>query len=269
MVPQLPRPATGSNDSGKEQPIVHSSITGKPGSQWFVTTHWSVVLAAGESDSAKSSAALENLCGAYWYPLYAYVRRRGQDAEAAKELTQEFFARLLAKGLLAGVDPTKGRFRSWLLGVMNHFLAHEWARVRAQKRGGGQPTFSLDEAGAEERYRLEPVDESSPEKIFDRRWAFTVLDEAAARLRQEHESAGKAELYSSLKGFVSADSGSVSYEDAAGRLGLTQSAVKSAIHRLRQRYQELIREEIAQTVTSAGEVDEEIRYLLSVIRGER
>jgi RNA polymerase sigma-70 factor (ECF subfamily) len=227
-----------------------------------------VVLAAGQqADSANSKAALENLCGTYWYPLYAYVRRRGQDAEAAKELTQEFFARLLAKGLLAGVDPTKGRFRSWLLGVMNHFLAHEWARVRAQKRGGGQPAFSLDEARAEERYKLEPLDESSPEKIFDRRWAFTVLDQAAARLRAEHEGAGKGELYSSLKGFVSAD-GAISYEEAARRLGLTQSAVKSAIHRLRQRYQELIREEIAQTVTSASEIDEEIRYLLSVIRRE-
>lgn len=255
MVWQVPRPAPGFSDSGKGR------------SEWFVTTHWSVVLAAGQGDSMKSTVALENLCSTYWYPLYAYVRRRGQEPEAAKELTQEFFARLLAKGLLAGVDPTKGRFRSWLLGVMNHFLAHEWARVCAQKRGGGQPAFSLDETRAEERYRLEPVDESSPEKIFDRRWAFTVLEQAEVRLRKEHEAAGKGELYSRLKAFVSMDGEAASYEEASQRLGLTPSAVKSAIHRLRQRYQESIREEIAQTVTSASEVDDEIRYLLSVIRG--
>ena len=234
---------------------------------WFTTTHWSVVLAAGDSASPQAGAALDNLCRSYWYPLYAYVRRRGHDVESAKELTQEFFALLLGKCLLAGVDPTKGKFRSWLLGVMNHFLAHEWAKVRAQKRGGDQPAFSLDETSADERYQLEPADESTPEKIFDRRWAFTVLDQAAVRLRVEYEAAGKGSLYSCLKGFVSAESAPVSYEEAARHLGLSQGAVKSAIHRLRQRYQELIRGEIAQTVTSAAEVDEEIQYLLAVIRG--
>jgi RNA polymerase sigma factor (sigma-70 family) len=234
---------------------------------WFTTTHWSVVVAAGDTQSPQAGAALDNLCRGYWYPLYAYVRRRGHDAETARDLTQEFFALLLAKRLLAGVDPTKGRFRSWLLGVMNHFLAHEWARVRAQKRGGGQPAFSLDDAAADERYRLEPAEESTPETIFDRRWAFTVLDQAAARLRGEYETAGKGALYSTLKGFVSAESQPVSYEEAARHLGLSQGAVKSAIHRLRQHYQELIRDEIAQTVTSPAEIDDEIRYLLAVIRG--
>ena len=238
-----------------------------PANGWFTTTHWSVVLSAGDNRSLQASAALDKLCRSYWYPLYAYVRRRGHDPESAKELTQEFFALLLSKGLLAGVDPTKGKFRSWLLGVMNHFLAHEWARMRAQKRGGGQPMFSLDETTAEERYRLEPVDESTPEKIFDCRWAFTVLDQAAARLRGEHEAAGKGDLYSTLKSFVSAEAAPVSYEEAARRLGLSQGAVKSAIHRLRQRYQELIRDEIAQTVTGATEIDDEIRYLLAVVRG--
>ena len=246
--------------------------------QWFATTHWSVVLAAGEGDSPQSSAALENLCRAYWYPLYAYVRRRGNEPEAAKELTQEFFALLLAKGLLAGVDPAKGKFRSWLLGVMNHFLAHEWAKVRAQKRGGGQAVFSLDEAQAEERYRFEPIEQATPETIFERRWAFTVLERSAVRLREEYQAAGKGELYGSLKGFVSAEGGQVSYEEAAANLGMSVSAVKSAIHRLRQRYQEFIRDEIAstlrstatedgQTAPNAAEVDEEIRYLLAVIRG--
>jgi RNA polymerase sigma-70 factor (ECF subfamily) len=234
---------------------------------WFTTTHWSVVLAAGDTQSPKGDAALDNLCQGYWYPLYAYVRRRGHDAETARDLTQEFFAQLLSKRLLAGVDPTKGRFRSWLLGVMNHFLAHEWAKVRAQKRGGGQRAFSLDEVDAEKRYGLEPADEATPETIFDRRWAFTVLNGAAARLRDEYKTAGKMDFYSSLKGFVSTDGASVSYEEAARHLGLSQSAVKSAIHRLRQRYQELIRDEIAQTVTSVTEIDEEIRYLLAVIRG--
>jgi RNA polymerase sigma factor (sigma-70 family) len=249
--------------SGADTALTGAEVRG----QWFATTHWSVVLSAGDTSSPQAGAALEDLCKTYWYPLYAYVRRRGHDAEAAKELTQEFFALLLGKRLLAGVDPTRGKFRSWLLGVMNHFLAHEWARSRAQKRGGGQPVFSLDEARAEERYELEPIDESTPEKIFDRRWALTVLDQAAVRLRGEYEGARKGEVYGSLKGFVSADGDPVSYEQAAQLLGISQSAVKSAIHRLRQRYQELIREEISQTVTTEAEVDEEIRYLLAVIRG--
>jgi RNA polymerase sigma-70 factor (ECF subfamily) len=248
--------------------VTDTALTEAEGrAQWFATTHWSVVLSAGDSGSAQAGAALEDLCKSYWYPLYAYVRRRGHDSEAAKELTQEFFALLLGKKLLAGVDPTRGKFRSWLLGVMNHFLAHEWARSRAQKRGGGQAAFSLDEARAEERYELEPIDEATPEKLFDHRWALTVLDQSAVRLREEYEAAGKGQLYTSLKSFVSADGGLVSYEQAAQLLGLSQSAVKSAIHRLRQRYQELIRDEISQTVTSDAEVDEEIRYLLAVIRG--
>jgi RNA polymerase sigma-70 factor (ECF subfamily) len=234
---------------------------------WFTTTHWSVVLTAGDSQSPQAGTALDHLCRSYWYPLYAYVRRRGHDVESAKELTQEFFALLLGRRLLAGVDPAKGRFRSWLLGVMNHFLAHEWAKVRAQKRGGGQPAFSLDEARAEERYRLEPADEVTPETIFERRWAFTVLDQAAARLRAEHEAAGKAAVYSNLKGFVSVEATPESYEEAAHSLGLSQGAVKSAIHRLRHRYQELIRDEIAHTVASPSDVDGEIRHLLAVIRG--
>ena len=234
---------------------------------WFATTHWSVVLNAGDSVSPQAGAALNDLCKSYWYPLYAYVRRRGDSPETAKDLTQEFFAQLLAKRLLAGVDPNKGRFRSWLLGVMNHFLAHEWSKVTAQKRGGGRAIFSLDETDPEDRYRLEPIDERNPEKIFERRWALTLLDRAARRLREEYTAAGKDILYTGLKDFVSTDGTAVSYDEAALLLGLSTSAVKSAIHRLRQRYQELVRDEIAQTVSSAAEVDEEIRYLLAVIRG--
>jgi RNA polymerase sigma-70 factor (ECF subfamily) len=233
----------------------------------FVPTRWTVVLAAKDDASPQAPQALETLCQAYWYPLYAYVRRRGHPPEDAQDLTQEFFAQLLAKRLLAGVDPRKGRFRSWLLGVMNHFLAHEWAKAHAQKRGGGQPLISWEEAGAEERYGQEPVDGRSPETLFDRRWALTVLDQAAVRLRGEFESSGKGPLYAALKEFVSADQVTVSYEEAGHRLGLSESAVKSAIHRLRQQYLELIRAEIARTVTRPAEVDEEIRYLLAVIRG--
>lgn len=235
--------------------------------QRFATTHWSVVLNAADTLSPHAGNALESLCRSYWYPLYAYVRRRGYDAETARDLTQEFFAQLLSKRLLHAVDPTKGRFRSWLLGVMKHFLAHEWAKEQAQKRGGGQTVFSLDDLEAENRYRCEPVAEVDSERIFDRRWAFTVLDRAAARLRQEYESAGRAGLYSVLRGFVSLDGPLSNYDEAAHALQMTAGAVKSAIHRIRQRYQELIREEISQTVATSSEVDEEIRYLLTVIRG--
>lgn len=235
--------------------------------EYFATTHWTVILNAGDSASPQAEAALDNLCQNYWYPLYAYVRRKGHGPEAAKDLTQEFFAQLLAKRWLAGVDRNKGKFRSWLLGVMNHFLAHDWTKTRAQKRGGGLPVFSLDEIDPEGRYRLEPADNATPERLFDRRWTFTLLERAAVRLRGEYEAAGKSATYNFLKPFVSTEGAAVSYEDAAQQLGLTTSAAKSAIHRLRQRYQELIREEIAQTVSTATEIDEEIRYLLAVIRG--
>ena len=241
---------------------------GSPASErhWFATTHWSVVLHAAGSVSPQSETALEILCRNYWYPLYAFIRRRGYDHEAARDLTQEFFAQLLAKRLLAGVDPAKGRFRSWLLGVLKHFLAHEWAKTQAQKRGGGTTTFSFDELEAENRYLAEPADQPDPEKLFDRRWAFTLLDHAATHLREEYDSAGKGALFHELRGFVSTEGTVVSYEVAAARLQLSPAALKSAIHRLRQRYQELVRHEIAQTVVTTTEIDEEIRYLLSVIR---
>jgi RNA polymerase sigma-70 factor (ECF subfamily) len=243
-----------------------SARQAEQGTGAFATTHWSVVLSAQRETSPLADNALETLCKAYWYPLYAYVRRRGHDATAAKDLTQEFFAQLLLNNSWPGLIRRR-RFRSWLLGVMNHFLAHEWAKATAQKRGGAHPLFSLDELEAEERYSLEPLEDSTPERVFDRRWAFTVLEHAAARLRQEYELAGKRRLYDRLKDFVSTDATNLRYEEAAQQLELTTSATKSAIHRLRQRYQELIRTEIAETVNSAAEIDEEIRYLLAVIRG--
>ncbi len=224
------------------------------------------MLLAADGTSSQSEAALESLCRTYWYPLYAYVRRCGHDPEEAKDLTQAFFARLIEKKQLATVERGKGKFRSWLLGVMKHFLAHEWVKGRAQKRGSGQPVFSLDEVDPEERYRLEPATDWTAEKIFDRRWALTVLDAAASRLQREYEAEGNASLYAGIKGFVSSADEEVSYAQAAQRLGLSLSAVKSAIFRVRVRYQELIRAEIAQTVANAAEVDEEIRYLLEVLR---
>ncbi len=225
------------------------------------------MLSAGDADSPFAREALAEFCRLYWYPLYAYVRRRGYDPFSAKDLTQEFFAQLLEKRWLAELDPTKGKCRSWLLGVMNHFLAHEWAKTKAERRGGGQFVFSLDEEGAEERYQLEPAEQCTPETLFDRRWALALLQEAAGRLRREYEAGGKVELFEGIKGFVSLDGTSMSYQQAAERLKLTSGAVKSAVHRLRQRYQELVRSEIARTVGTSAEVDEELSDLLAAVRG--
>jgi RNA polymerase sigma-70 factor (ECF subfamily) len=232
----------------------------------FTTTHWSVVLAAGPEPSSRAALAMERLCRTYWYPLYAYVRSKGHSPEEAEDLTQEFFARLLQKNPLAQLDRSKGRFRAWLLAVMNHFLAHEWEKARAQKRGGGAAVIPLDEAIAEKRFQQDFAKPSEPEKLFDRRWALTVLEQAAARLRAAYVAEGRPELYERLKGFVSAETATPSYAEAAAQLGLSEAAVRSAIHRLRRRFQELVREEIAHTVSTPAEVDEELRYLISIIR---
>lgn len=233
--------------------------------QWFATTHWSVVMTAADTVSPHSDSAMEELCRGYWYPLYAFVRRSGHDPDTARELTQEFFNQLLSKRLLHAVDPTKGRFRSWLLGVMKHFLAHEWKRSYAQKRGGGWKLFSLDEFDAENQYILEIADGGSPEVIYDRGWAVAVIEQAAVKLCDEYAAAGKLTLYHALKSFISVEGLSSGYQTAAEALGMSPAATKSAIHRLRQRFQECIREQVAQTVVTKKEIDEEIRYLLTVI----
>jgi RNA polymerase sigma-70 factor (ECF subfamily) len=237
------------------------------GRQSFTTTHWSVVLAAGQSESQAAREALEKLCRAYWYPLYAYVRRQGHSPPDAQDLTQAFFARFLEKNYLAQVHPAKGKFRSFLLVALKHFLADEWDKLRTAKRGGGQVPISLDEPSPEERYRLEPADEMSAEKIFERRWALTVLEQARTRSREEYVSRGKGELYDGLKIFEGGEQTSPTYAELGMQLGMTESAVKAAAHRLRQRYHELVREEIAQTVAKPAEIDEEIRYLIGVISG--
>src|SRR5206468_1031595 len=231
----------------------------------FATTHWSVVLKAGQSISTDANQALELLCRTYWYPLYAYVRRKGYDAHAAQDLTQEFFARLLARNYLSVADRNKGKFRSFLLGCLEHFLAREWTRAHAQKRGGGQPLFSLDETDAENRYLREPAHELSAEKIFDRRWATTLLDQAMARLREECLASQKGELFEKSQNYLSGEKGEASYADLAASLGMSEGAIKVALHRLRQRYGELVRAEIAQTVATPAEIDEELRYLFAAL----
>jgi RNA polymerase sigma-70 factor (ECF subfamily) len=233
----------------------------------FTTTHWSVVLAAGQGDSPQAAAALESLCRAYWYPLYACVRRRGYGHEDAQDLTQGFLLQLLERRSFARVDRGKGRFRSFLLAALNYFLADEHDRARAQKRGGGAPVLSFDAQVAAQRYGLEPADPLSPDKLFDRQWALALLDQVLARLEREFHEAGKAELFQRLRGFLVAGSGEETCAEAAPQSGLTREAFKKAVQRLRRRYHELFREEVARTLADPAEVEDELRHLCAVMAG--
>ena len=251
--------------SGQTAPESTSTHHEPPQRPVFVTTHWSMVLAAGRSDTTHARAALEKLCQAYWYPLYAYVRRRGHSPEDAKDLTQEFFARLLERNWVGRADQQKGRFRSFLLSAMNHFLADEWDKARAQKRGGGMTPVPLQFDTAETRYGHEPVDNVTPEHSYERRWALTLLEEVLQRLRSEYEQEGRTELFTALHPCLVGDRTAQPYAELATKLGVSEGTVKSAVHRLRQRYRELLRDEIAQTVAELGEVDAELRYLFAVL----
>jgi RNA polymerase sigma factor (sigma-70 family) len=231
----------------------------------FATTHWSVVLAAGHASSPHAQEALEQLCRTYWYPLYAYVRRQGHSPEDAQDLTQDFFAHLLAKGFPRGATPERGKFRSFLLASLRHFLVDQHRQADAAKRGGGQRTVSLDESRAEERFRREPQHELTPEKLYEREWALTLLDRAQLLLREEYVVAGNAELHDRLEGFPLAEKSESSFQQAATELGMTESALKSAVHRMRARYRQLVREEVAHTVADPAEVNEEARHLIAVI----
>ena len=233
----------------------------------FTTTHWSVVLTAGQPGSLQSAEALEKLCRLYWYPLYVYIRRRGYGVEEAQDLTQGFFSQLLERQSFARAVPDKGRFRSFLLAGLNYYLSDERDRARAQKRGGGQATFSLDAQTAEQRYHLEPVCSLSPDKVFERQWALALLDQVLARLEEEFRAADKTPLFQRLRGFLVAGTAEESYADAAAELGMTDEAVKKAVHRLRHRYSELFREEINHTVESPTEVDDEMRHLCALMAG--
>lgn len=229
------------------------------GDGWFRTTHWSVVLRAGETDSPETDASLAKLCQTYWHPVYGYVRRLGHTPEDAKDLTQEFFLRLVEKNYLKDLDRETGKFRSFLLVVLKRFLANEWDRANRQKRGGGRQIISLDEQDTEGRYLAEPVDDRTPENLFEQRWALAVLEQVVNRLRAEMTEAGKAELFRELKDFLGGDGGS--YAEAAERLQMNEGALRVTVHRLRRRYREILREEIADTVTSPDQIEDEIRNL--------
>lgn len=233
----------------------------------FTTTHWSVVLAAGRGETANAGAALETLCRTYWYPLYAYVRRQGHDVEEARDLTQAFFARLLQKDYVARADPERGRFRTYLLTALKHFLVDEWKHSRRQLRGGGVEIFSLDDATAENRYQLEARDKFDAEKIYERRWAMALLEHVLARLKIEFLSNGKEELFAQLKRFLLDEPESHTYGSIAAEMGMTEGAVRVAAHRLRQRYRELLCEEIGHTVESPLEIQSEIKALFAALSG--
>ena len=237
------------------------------GSAEFTATHWSVVLAAGQQESPRAAEALETLCRTYWYPLYAYVRRRGYGHEDAQDLTQAFLLQLLERKSLARVDGGKGRFRSFLLAGLNYFLADQREHARAQKRGGGQPLLWFDAQTAQERYHQEPVDDRSPDKLFECRWALTLLDRVLARLETEYREADRADLFERLHLFLVANQGETTYAEMAAELGMTAAAVQKAVQRMRRRYYALFRQEIAHTVADPAEVDDEMRHLCAVIAG--
>ena len=202
----------------------------------FPATHWSVVLAARGGDEAESLRALETLCRAYWYPLYAWLRRQGRSPQDAQDLTQGFFARLLEKRYLDAVDREKGRFRSFLLMALKRFLAKEWERDRAQKRGGGQADLSLDTEMAERRYQGEGSEHLAPDRAYERRWALTLLEQALAALRRDYQALGREAELDCLKGYLTADRGEIPYAEVAGRLGTTEAAARVAVHRMRRRF---------------------------------
>ena len=241
--------------------------TPAPGPRDFNTTHWSLVGAAQSDEASRTQAqrALEDLCQAYWYPLYAFVRNRGYSSADAQDLTQSFFVRFIETGGFASADRERGRFRTYLLGAMKHFLANEWHRGRRQKRGGGK-LLEWDALDPEARYALEPAQSGDADLAYDKEWALELVARAKEKLRAESEANGKGELFETLKKSLSGDEPSRS--ETALRLGLTEGALKTAVHRLRERYRELLRAEIAETVNTRAEIDDEMRYLVAVLRGK-
>ena len=231
----------------------------------FATTRWSLVLAAGHTPDARSDAALESLCELYWYPVYAFIRRQGYRPEDCADLTQAFFTRVLEKNYFHDADPARGHFRGFLCASVRHFLSNERDRAHAQRRGGSQPPISLDVEVAEGRYRLEPRDDLTPEKLLDRRWALILLERVLTRLRTDHASAGKADLFDRLKGFLTGDNPDVRYGDVAKAVGTTEGAIKVAVHRLRRQYRDTLIQEIAETVSDPSEINAEIQHLLKAV----
>jgi len=233
--------------------------------QPFATTHWSVVLQAGDTDSPHASEALARLCRAYWYPLYAHVRRLGHSVADAQDLTQEFFARLLARKYLRLADRNRGRFRTFLLSSLQNFLINEWNRSNREKRGGGCQIISLDAEETETRFRAEPADDRSPDKAFERRWALVLLERVLNQLQEEFAAAERAQLFEELKSKLTDDGSESSYAEIGLRLGMSESNLKVTVHRMRRRYRELLREEIARTVETHEAIDEEMRDLFAAL----
>jgi DNA-directed RNA polymerase specialized sigma24 family protein len=230
----------------------------------FATTHWSVVLQAGDERSPRAAVALERLCRTYWYPLYAYVRRRGYAPEDAQDLTQGFFARLLARHSLAGVQPEHGRFRWFLLCAVKRFLINDQERAGAAKRGGSRVHVPFDGREAEERYGLDAGDQNAPDKLFDRAWALSVMEAASQRLQEEYRLEGKDKLFQRFKLFLAGDESEMTYAAAGVELGLSEGAVKVAVHRMRRRYRDLLREQVAQTVSTTASLEDELQSLRAV-----
>ena len=229
----------------------------------FATTHWTAVIAAGRRSTPQSDNALGELCGIYWYPLYAYVRRRGYSREDAEDLTQSFFARFLERNYLDGLSSEKGRFRAFLLASLKNFLANEWHKAHRQKRGGNIPLLSLDWQSADSRYQIDPADNVTPDRIYDREWALALLGRVITRLRDECVVAGKAQLFDELKPFLTGDKNAVPYPQVAANLRMTEGAVRVSVHRLRRRYRELLRDEISQTLADPAQLADEMQALLS------
>jgi RNA polymerase sigma-70 factor (ECF subfamily) len=249
--------AVPSSESGIER--------GFPAAGQFTQTHWSIVLSAtNKKDAIAAEKSLEQLCRGYWLPLYTYIRRQGESPHDAEDLTQEFFAKLLAKDFLGSVDRSKGRFRSFLLSSLKHFLSNERDRARAQKRGGGQRHLPLDTSDAETRVGVDPADPQTPEKAFEKQWAISLLDRTLRRLREEYAARGYETLFEGLKGTLVEDGGAP-YGQLAVKLDMSEAAVKMAAHRLKKRYRQLLRLEIAETVASEEEVEDEMRQVFRVL----
>ena len=232
-----------------------------PANESFATTQWSLVIGGGDRNSPLAGTALQTLCQRYWYPLYAFVRMRRYNAIEAQDLTQEFFARLLEKNVLADASPRRGRFRSFLLTAMKHFLSDQWDKAKAQKRGGSRPVLSLDVETAESRFSLEPSHDLTPDKLFERQWACTLLQLAIERLEIDLSATGKTREFELFKAALTGDGRGVDYAHAALELGISEDAARQIAHRLKRRYRELLREELAQTLADPGDVDDEIRRL--------
>ena len=249
-----------------DDPPLRSVLTKEvPPAAQFAPTHWSVVLAAAGGDSPGAAEALSRLCRDYWYPLYAFVRRKGFAPHEAQDLTQDFFARLLEKNLLKAADPARGKFRSFLLGSLQNFLNNEWDRRQAGKRGGQAVILSLDDTTAEDRYRMEPAHELTPEKIFERRWALTLLETVHAQLKAECLAEGKGAQFEVLQIYLSGEPSDGNYEESAARLGIKEGAARVAVHRLRKRLGQLLKKEVGRTVADPQDVNEEIGHLLAAL----